>query len=213
MSLQVILDAIRASGEAQLRELDLRKSAGEREILAEADLEAQEVREEARETAALPAGRERARILHRARLDGLHSLGNVRESLIDTTLDQARGRLANIRSDAAYPMVLRKLAEEALAEVSGSLEEAGKARLEADPRDQDSMTRILSDMGLTIPINYKLECWGGLIAQSEDGRVVVINTLEARLERAIPYLRRFLAAFYEEEHFEMEADQPELAST
>jgi V/A-type H+-transporting ATPase subunit E len=212
MSLQVILDAIRAAGEAQLRELDLRKSAEVREILADADLQAQEIREEASETAALPAGRERARIIHRARLDGLHNLGNVREALIDTTLDQARGRLANLRADSAYPLVLRRLAEEALAEVSGSLEEAGKARLEADPRDQGWVNKILTDLGLTLPVNYNLDCWGGLIAQSEDGRVVVINTLEARLERAIPYLRRYLAALYEEEHFETETDHAELAS-
>jgi vacuolar-type H+-ATPase subunit E/Vma4 len=69
----------------------------------------------------------------------------------------------------------------------------------------------LTDLGLTLPINYNLDCWGGLIAQSEDGRVVVINTLETRLERAIPYLRRYLAALYEEEHFEPETDQAEFA--
>jgi V/A-type H+-transporting ATPase subunit E len=211
MSLQVILDSIRAAGEAQLREMDLRKSAEIREILADADLQAHEIQEEARETAALPAGRERARIIHRARLDGLHNLGNVREALIDTTLDQTRGRLANLRADSTYPQVLRQFTEEALAEVSGSLEEAAKARLDADPRDQDLVVKILSDLGLTLPVNYNLECWGGLIAQSEDGRVVVINTLEARLERAIPYLRRYLAALYEEEHFEPETDQAEFA--
>ena len=211
MSLQVILDSIRAAGEAQLRDLDLRKSAEIREILADSDLQAQEIQEEARETAALPAGRERARIIHRARLDGLHNLGNVREALIDTTLDQTRGRLANLRADSAYPQVLRQLAEEALAEVSGSLEEAAKACLDADPRDQELVVKILTDLGLTLPINYNLDCWGGLIAQSEDGRVVVINTLETRLERAIPYLRRYLAALYEEEHFEPETDQAEFA--
>lgn len=211
MSLQAILDAIRASGEVQLRELELRRNVSEREILAQADFEAREIQEEARETAASPAVRERARIIHRARLDGLHTLGNIRETLIETTLEQTRGRLANVRASSAYPSILRSLVEEALAEVSGSLEEAPTAKLEADPRDREWFEKILSELGLTIPVNYTLECWGGLIAQSEDKRVVVINTLEARLERAIPYLRRFLAAFYEEEHYEMETDQAELA--
>jgi vacuolar-type H+-ATPase subunit E/Vma4 len=44
-----------------------------------------------------------------------------------------------------------------------------------------------------------LNTWGGLIAASADGRVVVINTLEARLEQALPFLRRHLAAYFEEE--------------
>jgi vacuolar-type H+-ATPase subunit E/Vma4 len=54
-------------------------------------------------------------------------------------------------------------------------------------------------MGLNTPVNYELECIGGLIASSVDGEIVVINTLEARLDRAIPSLRRYLAAIFEEE--------------
>jgi len=52
-----------------------------------------------------------------------------------------------------------------------------------------------------------LDCWGGLVAKSEDGRIVVINTLEERLERATPFLRRYLAAFFENEQLESEASR------
>jgi vacuolar-type H+-ATPase subunit E/Vma4 len=48
-------------------------------------------------------------------------------------------------------------------------------------------------------VSYELECNGGLIAGSIDGQIVVINTVETRLERAIPSLRRNLAALFEEE--------------
>jgi vacuolar-type H+-ATPase subunit E/Vma4 len=44
-----------------------------------------------------------------------------------------------------------------------------------------------------------MDCWGGVVAKSEDGCIVIINTLEARLERATPYLRRYLAALFESE--------------
>jgi vacuolar-type H+-ATPase subunit E/Vma4 len=70
-------------------------------------------------------------------------------------------------------------------------------RLEADPRDRQLLDTLLSRMGLCLPISYTLNCWGGLIAASEDGRVVVINTVEARLERATPYLRGYLATLFE----------------
>jgi V/A-type H+-transporting ATPase subunit E len=207
MSLQVILDAICASGEAQIREVESHANTRAREILANAELEAEEAREEACAMASAPAGRERARILHRAHLESLHIRGNVREALVEATLDQTRGRLANLRAEHEYPAVLRRLAEEALAELDGSPEETGKIILEADPRDQMLLSKILTVLGLILPVKYTLNCWGGVVARSDDGQVVVINTLEVRLERAIPYLRRYLASVYEDEQFE--ADAPE----
>jgi vacuolar-type H+-ATPase subunit E/Vma4 len=93
--------------------------------------------------------------------------------------------------------VLGTLAEEALTELASG--GAGNARLLADPRDRSLLKSILDDLKLDLPVNYELNCWGGLIAKSEDGRVVVINTFESRLERATAFLRRHLAALFEEE--------------
>jgi hypothetical protein len=39
--------------------------------------------------------------------------------------------------------------------------------------------------------------------RSEDGRVVVDNLLETRLERAIPFLRQYLAAWFEDEQWQI----------
>ncbi len=141
---------------------------------------------------------ERARILHHARLEALRIVGDVRETLVDTALDQTRGRLASIRLDTCYPAVLRRLTEEAFNELGVSIEEIGKTRLEADLRDRTLAERILFDLGLDLTVSCELDCWGGLIVRSEDGRVVIVNTLEARLERAAPYLRRYLAALFED---------------
>jgi vacuolar-type H+-ATPase subunit E/Vma4 len=203
MSLQAILDAIRTTGESQLRELEMRTETQMREILAHAGMEAQKIKGDARAKAVAPAGRERARILHRAHLESLHILGSAREELVKATLDQMHGRLANARNEYFYPAVIRKLVEETLAEFDGSDGEE-QIQLQADPRDRELLSRVLSDLGLTSPVQYDLDCWGGLIARNEDGKVVVINTLEARFERAVPYMRRFLAAAYENERSEEE---------
>jgi vacuolar-type H+-ATPase subunit E/Vma4 len=100
--------------------------------------------------------------------------------------------------DASYPAVLRRLMEEALEELGVSPEEVGKTHIEADPHDRKVMEDILFELGLDLPVDYELDCWGGLIVKSEDGRVVIVNTVEARLEQATPYLRRHLAAFFED---------------
>ena len=105
--------------------------------------------------------------------------------------------MAGIRSDPVYPMVLRRLIQETMAELEGTLEDIHLSQLEADPRDRELLEQILEDMRLDLSIEYGLNCWGGLVAKSNDGRVVIINTLEARFNRAAPFLRRHLAALFE----------------
>jgi vacuolar-type H+-ATPase subunit E/Vma4 len=69
--------------------------------------------------------------------------------------------------------------------------------LEVDPRDEPLLGCILSDLGLEVVVTANLTCWGGVVARSGGSRIVATNTLEARLERAAPFLRRDLAAFFD----------------
>jgi vacuolar-type H+-ATPase subunit E/Vma4 len=198
MSLQVILERIQATGDVQVQEIEQESHRRASEILAQAYIEAEHIEAEARAETGAPANAERARTIHRARLDALHILGEVREELVDTAIARTRERLASLRSDPLYPDVLRSLTEEALAGLAAS-EGTDHPRVQADPRDKHLLQNILADLKLNIPIQCELNTWGGMIASSTDGRVVVTNTLEARLEQGTPFLRRHLAAYFEEE--------------
>lgn len=209
MSLQAILDVIRSSGQAKILELEKESQTQVRGILVEAQSEAYEKEAQASATAMAPAYRERARIIHRARLEALRITGKVREGLVDAALERTHGHLAGLRTDTAYPVVLRRLVDEALDELKSSLDETGTVKLEADLRDQELLTSAMIYMNLDLSISYDLDCWGGVIAKSEDGKVMVINTIEARLERITPYLRRYLAALFEDAQFEEEEERIE----
>lgn len=204
MSLHAILDAIRQSGEVKTREIESRAYVQAHEMMTNARLEAEKLQEQACTASFEPAHRERARIIHRARLEALQITGNTRKELVDSALEQARGRLASFRSDARYPDVLRNLLQQALSELYGTEWQtiiAGSAYIEADPRDRAMLDALLDEFQLTHnAVSYSIKCWGGLIVRNKNGRVVVINTLEARLERAIPYLRSRLAAIFEDEN-------------
>ena len=206
MSLHAILQTIRDSGDARVREIESRAYAQAREIMMNARLEAENIRERSRAEIMEPAIRERARLIQRARLEALQTVGEAREMLVDAALNQCRGRLAGVRGEVAYPEVLRQLLQEMLIELERSQiapSSVSPACLEADSRDQKILEKLLDDLGLNLQVGYDLECWGGLIAKSEDGCIAVINTLEARLERATPYLRRFLAALFEDQQQEV----------
>lgn len=198
MSLDAILQAITASGEEQVRQIKGRASAQVDELFNAAHLEASQVKKQAFDQAVAPATRERSRIIHRAKLEALQTTGNLRETLVDTALKQARERLPGVRGEAVYADVFCRLVQETLAELGISSGAGGFACLRIDPRDRDLMESIQAEMNSRLLIEYNLNCLGGVVGRSEDGRVEVINTLEARLDRASPYLRRYLAALFEE---------------
>lgn len=208
MSLEAILQAIHLSGESEVQEIKRRARNQANELLESARLEAQKIEENVCSKEILPAYRERARIIHQARSGSMRVVGNAREVLIDKALDRARGHLAGIRSDPVYPTVLRKLIQETLAELEDTLEDIQLSRLEADPRDRTLLEEILGDMQPVLPVEYSMDCWGGIIAKSGDDRVVIINTLEARFNRAAPFLRRYLAALFENQEAADERDRP-----
>jgi vacuolar-type H+-ATPase subunit E/Vma4 len=89
--------------------------------------------------------------------------------------------------------------KEALTELEASLGDMTCAHLEADIHDRALLENILIAMELNPQVDYSLNSWGGIVAKSEDDRVVVINTLEARFERAAPQMRRYLGALFEGE--------------
>ncbi|MDT8306156.1 MAG: V-type ATP synthase subunit E [Anaerolineae bacterium] len=197
MSLEAILAAIHAAGERQVEEIERRAAEEAEAILAAARKEAEAVRQDACARAVAPAYREHARIIHRARLLNLRTVGAASEVAIDTALEHVQRCLAALRSEGDYAAILRRLTEEALDGLRGSLEDVSRAQIEVDARDVELMAGILSDLGLDLEVRGGLRCWGGLVAYSEDACIVVINTLESRLERAMPFLRRDLAALFE----------------
>ena len=194
MSLEAIVAAIVAAGERQVQAIEAQAQSRAEDILAAACTEAERLRQEARSAVAGQAARERTRILYEAHLEALQLVGGVRDGLVDEALQQTRQHLTSIRSDPNYPSVMRLLVEEALHALGESLTTGEQPQLAADPRDRE----LLEQIGLDLPVSYELTCLGGVVARSEDGRVIAINTLEARLERAVPYLRRLLTALFEE---------------
>jgi vacuolar-type H+-ATPase subunit E/Vma4 len=197
MSLEAILAAIVASGEKQVQEVEAQAQSRAEDILAAARVEAERLRHEARSAVAGQASKESTRMIYEARLEALQIVGNVRDALVDDALQHTRNDLANVRCAPIYPGVMRQLVEEALRVLGESLTAGEQPLLAADPRDRGLIEQVLLQMSLDLPVSYELNCQGGVVARSEDGRVVAINTLDARLERAIPYLRRVLTTLFE----------------
>ncbi|HEX6384994.1 MAG TPA: V-type ATP synthase subunit E family protein [Anaerolineae bacterium] len=185
MGLEAIIAAIEANGAAALAQLEQKTAAQVETILSAAAQSAKERREAARRDAMKPAAVESARLLYQAEAEASSVTAAAHEELFNEVIAQTRRRLADLRQEPDYPEIWQRLANEAI-QLLGE-DECEGAILEIDPRDK-KLAQGLADRGLVLqPV---LACAGGVIARSSDGRIIITNTLESRLERALPLLRQ-----------------------
>jgi len=197
MELEAILDGIRKAGKQQiaLLEQDADRQASEILTKAQSDADVQKNRILADGKARL--NREQALIEQQALIQALQIHADARHTLIEEVMGKVRGRLPDLRGGKTYGTVLENLASEALQSIIPSLLKGQKAILHFDPRDQAMAEQIVKKYDQPVSIQYDIACSGGCSAESEDGKVFAMNTLESRFEHAAPYIQQNLSIFFE----------------
>lgn len=188
MPLADILQAMEAEAAGEIRRIEDTAARAAAEIRMAADADARAIRSRHLDEVQLTLRRERARRLNAARLAALCCASQTREELFAEALRRARARLAGLRDCSCYPAILRALIEESWAQLDGELV------LRIDPRDQAQ----LCDLPPGVRVETKLNEWGGAEAATPDRRIVVINTLAARLEHAHELLRRAIMPLFDD---------------
>jgi len=187
MALDDLLRAIDAEAGEELARLeaDTRRQAAE--ILARGRSEASRVERELL-AAALPAAEAEAeRVRAEARLEAAARVRTAKEEYVREVLARLREHLTGLRSLDFYPAVLEALAGEARELLPGA------CVVRADRRDAALARDLCGRMGWDVQVDPSLSTWGGLEAESADGRLVR-NTVEERLRCAEPELRRLIGA-------------------
>lgn len=196
MSSQALLEAIETAGKEELARLERETQKRVEEILADAEETAITEKEAAYQEAFRPLKTERARRLHQARMDALKITAEARDTVVKRISAQIETRLEGLRQQPEYDDIFRRLLEESV-QVLGEDEFTNNhqsfenlPQLEVDKRDQPLARKALNDHSDKLEIVPKLESWGGVVLRSGDGRIVVNNTLETRLEQLKPHLEK-----------------------
>lgn len=186
MALGDILEAIRrdAAGEVERIVADERQRA--EAVLAEAVTVARRREREMAEARDEELADAARAVRNRAHLEVARRLQTAQEKVFQTALEQARRQLAALRTQNGYQTVFAGLVQECREALPvGNI-------LKIDPRDQTLATQLIGDAHPDWTVEASLSSWGGIELHTDDGRRA-LNTLEARLERAGPLLRRAFA--------------------
>jgi len=197
MSLDAVLEQINQQGASQIKAILAEAEMEAAHIVQQAVAESYDIRNHAGREGQARGAQERAGILQQAQLDALKIIGENQSSLIEDAVQQARRHLEQARENETYSGLLRQLTLEAVKQISVSLAPGDSIRLLADPRDETILSAMLPEISHPVEAVFNLHCQCGVIAETSDRQVIVYNTLESRLERAMPYLREALAGYFE----------------
>lgn len=195
MALEDILAAIDAQVQVERARILEEAEAEADRIETEARQDAEAIREQHFTRLQNRANTDRVRRVNEARLDARFQVMQAKESLLTAVFDEAARQLTQARTDPRYPDALRHLIQEAIGELGENVV------LRLDPRDTTVVQGLIP---ATCTVDPSLGCWGGSVAATTDGQLVVNNTLEARLEQAKTLLRNDLTALiWSSEHGEV----------
>ncbi|MGH2606879.1 MAG: V-type ATP synthase subunit E, partial [Anaerolineales bacterium] len=142
---------------------------------------------------------DRLRTLSQAILEARRRTDEARQEWIVEVLHRATDRLRAIRADPRYPRFLQAWITEAIGVLTADggvttlLARDEAFEVEVDPRDLPAASKVLGAQPTRARLVAGHETDGGVILRTADGAVVVVNTIDSRLERAAPEVRRRLA--------------------
>jgi V/A-type H+-transporting ATPase subunit E len=103
----------------------------------------------------------------------------AKDNVFKHAFTEAQKILLSVRSQANYENIFRKLLKETLLELEGE-----GILLHIDKRDENLCKKLLAELTLNHEIVTDLTSIGGLNASTRDGKFIIFNTIESRLERA-----------------------------
>ncbi|MGI0131500.1 MAG: V-type ATP synthase subunit E [Thermoplasmata archaeon] len=184
MTLERLVEEIRARAEAELARERSRIEGAKGQLLADRDRRLARVREESERTAQLDAARERAQKLASAKLTARKLAYEARERQMGEALERARTLLAGYTATDEYPIVVKRM-------YAFAVDRLGKAiRVRGREKDAALLKSVAGKAFDTTP----LPIMGGLVAETHDGAKRLNLTFDELLRLREDRVRELLAA-------------------
>jgi len=190
MNLEQILKQIKADSAREEQEILADGTRQAEALLQKARDEVEGSRQRILKDAQYRRQRETSIIMRQGIMETLRFQAEARRKLVDAAMLEASNKMDELYALEGYPEILNRFAQEALADLAPSLLPGQAAILRFDPKDKDVPLGRFALEGHECRIAYDLKTKGGCIAQSEDGKVVVFNTIEERIKNGLPQLRQ-----------------------
>ena len=197
MSLDRILQTLEIEAERQVAEIEQQSQAEVIQVQAQTQAKIAAVREKHLAAGQVDLEAETVRILNQAKLEALQVVTGARETLLASALETAARLLEKCCDGESRTALLRLLIREAV----DTLAVDDRLHLHVQSRDVVKVQQLTQEMGLPAEVSGDLrndpapwEPLGGVIIDTGDGRMSLVNTLDVRLQRVANLYRTQIAA-------------------
>ena len=118
------------------------------------------------------------------------------EEAVGIVIEKAKSKIDSVRYGDKYASMMKKLLEDGLNAVNTE-----EVVVECDGKDGDVVKKIASELERNVNVKIKvvgeaINVLGGLRIVSKDGSMVYDDTLDSRIERLKPIIRKDIAAMF-----------------
>ena len=116
------------------------------------------------------------------------------ENAVNSAFEQARKKLASSGDKDSYKTLMTNIVEESVSSVG-----SGEVTVECNKGDADLVKKIIADLQKKNPnvkVNFSsqpIDVIGGIKVKSGDGSMTFDNTIDSRIERLKPLIRKNIA--------------------
>lgn len=138
----------------------------------------------------------RRRIIGGTELKARNKTLQLIEEGVNKVFEESLKRMENLSSTKGYEKSLKRLLEESVDAIGG-----GEIIAHSNSVDKEMLKKIAHEVEKSRGVKIKLSsetltCRGGVQVMSKDGSMIYDNTVEARLERLKPHLRKEIADIF-----------------
>ena len=118
------------------------------------------------------------------------------EEAVSDAFEKAKTKIDSVRSSNEYVSMMKKLLEDGLNSIN-----AEEVVVECNGKDRDVVKKMASELGLNLKVKINISeeainVLGGLRVMPKDGSMVYDNTLDSRIERLKPIIRKDIAIMF-----------------
>lgn len=114
------------------------------------------------------------------------------EDAASDAFEKATAKIESVRNSEKYASMMKKLLEDGVNAVGGDVV------VECNAKDKTIVKKLASEMdrGKIKVSEEAIDCLGGLRIKSKDGSMVYDNTLDSRIERLKPLIKKDIASIF-----------------
>ena len=179
MAYETLIKEVEECSEEEIRKVTEKTDKTILEIRTEAEEKIAMVKEQHQENIKKLLEIERIKLLYDARAENKIRIISEKRKVFETAFLEAQKHLAKVRDTAGYDALFNKLVHEAFSDLKEE-----QPKLHIDKRDEELCRKISAGLPGNCEIIPDLDCAGGLNISTADGKIIVFNTIESRLDQA-----------------------------